>query len=60
MERHRGDGAARFQLSTVRKDSLPKEQTMASKYTGQGYGKGASPTTKSGGSMKGKGGKRGC
>jgi len=47
MERVKGDGSARFNLSQTKKD------TMANKFVGAGKGQNK-PT------MKGKGGKRGC
>lgn len=47
MERVKGDGSARYQLSQAKKD------TMANKFVGASKGQ-TKPT------MKGKGGKRGC
>lgn len=49
-----GSGHAQYHLSQIRKNTLPKEMSMGSKYVGN------SPKPKMGGTMKGKGGKRGC
>lgn len=50
MERVKGDGSARYQLSQAKKDSH-----MGNKFVGNGASKSQTKPT-----LKGKGGKRGC